>query len=246
MTTATRMPLAAGFARVLIIEDDQGIRDTLKYHLSAADFEVLEAGDGAAGLRAARTGRPDLILLDLMLPGMGGLEVTRAVRKTSRVPILIISTRDSEIDRIVGLEVGADDYVTKPFSVREVVSRVNAVLRRSRTEPENSVPERETIRNFTLDRAARRIMIDRREVKVTAREFDLIAYLLLNPNRVQSREMLLRNVWGEEFTDESKTVDVHIRWLREKFAGVAPFQIVTVRGTGYRLDREPSESETRG
>jgi DNA-binding response OmpR family regulator len=243
MSAAPRMPVSAGFARVLIIEDDQGIRETLKYHLSAAGFEVLEAGDGTAGLRAARSGQPDLILLDLMLPGMGGLELTRAVRKTSRVPILMISARDSEVDRIVGLEVGADDYVTKPFSVREVVARVNAVLRRSRSEPDHPLPERETMGNFTLDRAARRITIDGHEVRVTAREFDLVSHLLLNRNRVQSRETLLRNVWGEEYSGESKTVDVHIRWLREKFAGVAPFEIVTVRGAGYRLDPVSADSQ---
>ncbi len=244
MSTAPRLPMAAGSARVLIIEDDQGIRETLKYHLASAGFEVLEAADGSAGLRAARTGKPDLILLDLMLPGMGGLEVTRAVRKTSRVPILMISARDSEVDKIVGLEVGADDYVTKPFSVREVVARVNAVLRRSRAEPEHSLPEREVIRNFMLDRAARRITLDGRDVKVTAREFDLISHLIAHPGRVQSREQLLGQVWGEDFTGESKTVDVHIRWLREKFAAAAPFEIVTVRGAGYRLDRERGETGT--
>jgi len=131
--TVRRTPIASGFARVLIIEDDEGIRETLKYHLMAAGLEVLEAADGTAGLRAVRTGEPDLILLDLMLPGMGGLELTREVRKTSRVPILMISARDSEVDKIVGLELGADDYITKPFSVREVVARVNSALRRSRS-----------------------------------------------------------------------------------------------------------------
>ena len=242
MSLATRGPAASGFARVLIIEDDQGIRETLKYHLISAGFEVLEAADGTSGLRSARTGKPDMILLDLMLPGMGGLELTRAVRKSSRVPILMISARDSEVDKIVGLEVGADDYVTKPFSVREVVARVNAVLRRSRSEPEQTIPEREVIGSFMMDRAARRVTIDNHEIRVTAREFDLLSYLLAHPGRVQSREVLLHHVWGQDFTGESKTVDVHIRWLREKFAGLAPFTIVTVRGAGYRLDREPSQT----
>ena len=231
-------PLAAGFARILIVEDDEGIRDTLKFHLSSAGFQVLEAADGTTGLRAARTGKPDLILLDLMLPGMGGLELCRALRKTSRVPILMISARDNEVDKIVGLELGADDYITKPFSVREVTARVNAVLRRSRSETERTTPERESFGNFTLDRAARRVTLDKTEVRLTAREFDLLSHLLAHPGRVQSRERLLQQVWGEDFSGESKTVDVHIRWLREKFAEVAPFQIVTVRGSGYRLDRE--------
>jgi DNA-binding response OmpR family regulator len=235
---STTTPLAAGFARILIVEDDEGIRDTLKFHLASAGFQVLEAADGTTGLRAARTGKPDLILLDLMLPGMGGLELCRALRKTSRVPILMISARDNEVDKIVGLELGADDYITKPFSVREVTARVNAVLRRSRSETERTIPERESFSNFTLDRAARRVTMDNTEVRLTAREFDLLSHLLAHPGRVQSRERLLQQVWGEDFSGESKTVDVHIRWLREKFAGVAPFVIVTVRGAGYRLDRE--------
>ena len=243
MATLSGVPLAAGFARILIVEDDEGIRDTLKYHLASAGFSVLEASDGTSGLRAARTGKPDLILLDVMLPGMGGLELCRALRKTSRVPILMISARDAEVDKIVGLELGADDYITKPFSVREVVARVNAVLRRSRSEPERTVPERDSVGNFTIDRAARRVTIDSREVRLTAREFDLLSHLVANAGRVQSRDLLLRNVWGEDFTGESKTVDVHIRWLREKFAAVAPFAIVTVRGAGYRLDREPEPRE---
>ena len=231
-------PLAAGFARILIVEDDEGIRDTLKFHLSSAGFQVLEASDGTTGLRAARTGKPDLILLDLMLPGMGGLELCRALRKTSRVPILMISARDAEVDKIVGLELGADDYITKPFSVREVTARVNAVLRRSRSETERTIPERESFGNFSLDRAARRVTLENQEVRLTAREFDLLSHLLAHPGRVQSRERLLQQVWGEDFSGESKTIDVHIRWLREKFAELAPFAIVTVRGAGYRLDRE--------
>src|SRR5205085_3289098 len=236
-------PLASGFARILVVEDDEGIRDTLKYHLASAGFQVLEAADGTTGLRAARTGKPDLILLDLMLPGMGGLELCRALRKTSRVPILVISARDAEIDKIVGLELGADDYITKPFSVREVVARVNAVLRRSRGEGEKAVPERDTIGGFTINRAARRVTLDGLEVRLTNREFDLLSHLLSSSGRVQSRERLLQQVWGENFSGESKTVDVHIRWLREKFAEVAPFQIVTVRGAGYRLDREAEVAE---
>jgi DNA-binding response OmpR family regulator len=238
MSASTSAPLASGFARILIVEDDEGIRDMLKYHLASAGFSVLEAADGTTGLRAARSGKPDLILLDLMLPGMGGLELCRALRKTSRVPILMISARDAEIDKIVGLELGADDYITKPFSVREVVARVNAVLRRSRSEGERAVPERDSFGNFSIDRAARRVTLGGLEVRLTAREFDLLSHLLASSGRVQSRDRLLQQVWGENFSGESKTVDVHIRWLREKFAGSAPFEIVTVRGAGYRLDRQ--------
>ncbi len=225
--------------RVLIVEDDEGIREMLKYNLSTAGFTVHEARDGATGLRTARTAPPDLILLDLMLPGMSGFDFCRALRRTSRVPIIMITAKDAEVDKIVGLELGADDYITKPFSVREVLARVNAVLRRASADANEpgAIPERDAVGDFTLDRAARRAVLSDKEVKLTTREFDLLSYLLAHPGRVHTRDVLLENVWGHEFTGDRKTVDVHIRWLREKFAGVAPFEIVTVRGIGYRLDR---------
>jgi two-component system alkaline phosphatase synthesis response regulator PhoP len=228
--------------RVLVVEDDEGIREMLKYNLVTAGFSVHEAADGASGLRTARTARPDLILLDLMLPGMSGFDFCRALRKSSRVPIIMITAKDAEVDKIVGLELGADDYITKPFSVREVLARVNAVMRRASPEANEpkSVPERDTIDDFSIDRAARRVVLNDKDVKLTAREFDLLSYLLAHPARVHTRDTLLENVWGHEFSGDRKTVDVHVRWLREKFAGVAPFEIVTVRGIGYRLDRKPS------
>jgi DNA-binding response OmpR family regulator len=236
-------PAANGSAgRVLVVEDDEGIREMLKYNLATAGFSVQEASDGASGLRSARTGRPDLILLDLMLPGMSGFDFCRALRRSSRVPIIMITAKDAEVDKIVGLELGADDYITKPFSVREVLARVNAVLRRTSpdaNEP-SAIPERDAFGDFTIDRAARRVVLGDKDVKLTAREFDLLSYLLAHPGRVHTRDVLLENVWGHEFAGDRKTVDVHIRWLREKFAGAAPFEIVTVRGIGYRLDRKPA------
>jgi DNA-binding response OmpR family regulator len=234
---------AANSGRVLVVEDDEGIRDMLKYNLTAAGFSVQEASDGASGLRTARTSRPDLVLLDLMLPGMSGFDFCRALRKSSRVPIIIITAKDSEVDKIVGLELGADDYITKPFSIREVLARVHAVLRRAQpdaNEPK-AIPEHDSIGAFSIDRAARRVILDGTDVKLTAREFELLSYLLAFPGRVHTRDSLLENVWGREFTGERKTVDVHIRWLREKFAGRAPFEIVTVRGIGYRLDRQAAQ-----
>jgi DNA-binding response OmpR family regulator len=234
---------AANSGRVLIVEDDEGIRDMLKYNLTAAGFSVQEASDGASGLRTARTSRPDLVLLDLMLPGMSGFDFCRALRKSSRVPIIIITAKDSEVDKIVGLELGADDYITKPFSIREVLARVHAVLRRAQpdaNEPK-AIPEHDSIGAFSINRAARRVILDGADIKLTAREFDLLSYLLAFPGRVHTRDSLLENVWGREFTGERKTVDVHIRWLREKFAGRAPFEIVTVRGIGYRLDRQAAQ-----
>jgi DNA-binding response OmpR family regulator len=233
-------PVASG-GRVLVVEDDEGIREMLRYNLAGAGFSVHEASDGASGLRTARTAQPDLILLDLMLPGMSGFDFCRALRRTSRVPIIMLTAKDAEVDKIVGLELGADDYITKPFSVREVLARINAVLRRSSEAAEAAgVPERDIIGDFVIDRAARRVLLRGADVKLTTREFDLLSYLLAHPGRVHTRYVLLENVWGSEFSGERKTVDVHIRWLREKFAGVAPFEIVTVRGVGYRLDRAPA------
>ena len=225
--------------RILIVEDDDGIRETLKYHLIAAGYLVSEARDGAIGLRLARTSRPDLVLLDLMLPGMSGMEFCRALRRSSRVPIIMVTAKDSEVDKIVGLELGADDYITKPFSVREVLARVNAVIRRSRADSvERSIPERDQIGNFLIDRPAHRVLVDGKDVKLTAREFELLSFLIANSGRVQSRDVIIQQVWGVGFMGDPKTVDVHVRWLREKFAGRVQFEIVTVRGAGYRLDRQ--------
>ena len=159
------------------------------------------------------------------------------------MPIIMLTAKDAEVDKIVGLELGADDYITKPFSVREVLARVNAVLRRASpdaNEPK-AMPERDAVGDFVIDRAARRVLMHEKDVKLTAREFDLISYLLAHPGRVHTRDVLLENVWGHDFAGDRKTVDVHIRWLREKCAGVAPFEIVTVRGIGYRLDRRTAD-----
>jgi DNA-binding response OmpR family regulator len=176
---------------------------------------------------------------------MSGFDFCRALRKSARVPIIMLTAKDSEVDKIVGLELGADDYITKPFSIREVLARVNAVLRRAMVDSNEprSIPELDSIADFTMDRAARRVLLGGRDIKVTAREFDLLSYLLAYPGRVHTRDVLLENVWGREFSGDPKTVDVHVRWLREKFAGVAPFTIVTVRGIGYRLDRNSSTSD---
>jgi two-component system response regulator RegX3 len=224
--------------RILVVEDDEDIRDLLAHHLRGAGYEVLAARDGVTGLRLALTARVDLVLLDLMLPGMSGMDLCRNLRRSSRVPVIMLTARDTEVDTVLGLEVGADDYVTKPFSVREVLARINAVIRRSRSRSaEQEVPEREQIGNFVIDRAARRVLVDGVEVKLTAREFELLSHLVARSGRVQSREALIQQVWGVNFMGDRKTVDVHVRWLREKFAGRVPFELVTVRGAGYRLDR---------
>jgi len=226
--------------QVLIVEDDASLVLGLSAALEADGHRVRVARTGPEGLQLALQVQPDLILLDLMLPGMSGFDFCRALRRSSRVPIIMITAKDAEVDKIVGLELGADDYITKPFSVREVLARVNAVLRRASPEASEpgAVPERDVIGDFSIDRAARRVVMQGADVKLTTREFDLLSYLLAHPARVHTRYVLLENVWGPDFAGDRKTVDVHIRWLREKFAGVAPFDIVTVRGVGYRLDRK--------
>ena len=225
--------------RVLVVEDDLAIRDTLKYNLVAAGYEVMEAADGATALRTAQTGRPDLVLLDLMLPGMSGLEVCRSLRQNLPTPIIMLTAKDSELDKVVGLELGADDYITKPFSMREVLARVGAVLRRSRAGAgERAAPEREELGDLVIDRPARRVTLSGEELRLSRREFDLLSFLLAHPGRVHSREFLLQQVWDYSYAGERKTVDVHVSWLRDKLEGRVPFRIVTVRGAGYRLDRE--------
>lgn len=228
--------------RILIVEDDGAIPATLRHHLTTAGYAVIEARDGAIGLGLAGTWRPDLVLLDLMLPGMSGMEFCRALRRSSQVPIIMVTARDSEVDMILGLELGADDFITKPFSAREVLARVSALIRRSRAEAaEWAILEQDEIGNFAIDRAARRVLVDGRDVKLTAREFELLSFLVAQSGRVQSRDVILQHVWGIDFMGDRKTVDVHIRWLRGKFAGRVPFEIVTVRGAGYRLDRLSSQ-----
>jgi DNA-binding response OmpR family regulator len=225
-------------SRILLIEDDESIADIVRFNLEAVGHDVQVAREGNSGLRMARTGAPDLVLLDLMLPGMDGIEICRQLRRGGSLPVIMLTARDSEVDRVLGLEIGADDYVTKPFSMRELMARITAVLRRSKDTQERqpALPERESIGGFVIDRAARRVLLEQDEIRLTLREFDLLSYLVGHRGRVHTRDALIQNVWGPDFMGDQKTVDVHIRWLREKFAHRAPFEIVTVRGIGYRLD----------
>jgi len=221
--------------RVLIVEDDEGIRDMLKYNLSTAGFLVHEASDGASGLRSARTARPDLILLDLMLPGVDGLELTRLLKRdtgTSRIPIVMLTARGEEVDRIVGLELGADDYISKPFSPREVVLRVKAVLRRLLHEEAPS--DKLDIGGIQLDVAAHQLRVRGKDVALTATELRLLRLLMERAGRVQTRGTLLSDVWGYAEDIDSRTVDTHIRRLRRKLGPEAD-RVETVIGVGYRL-----------
>ena len=231
--------------RILIVEDEPDIAEVLRYNLEKEGFRVEIAGRGEAGLETARHEPvPDLILLDLMLPGMDGLEVMRALKReqaTARVPIVMITARGEEVDRIVGLELGADDYVSKPFSPREVVLRVKAVLRRRQPEAEVPVGERLEVGEIVLDIAGHRLWVAGQEVPLTATEFRLLRLLIERGGRVQTRGQLLSDVWGYAEDIDSRTVDTHIRRLRRKLGPEAE-RIETVIGVGYRL--RPEDAET--
>jgi DNA-binding response OmpR family regulator len=232
---------------ILVVEDEAILRDTIVYNLRAEGYEVLTAGDGASALDTAQRSRLDLVLLDLMLPVMDGLEVCRQLRRrneTSSVPILMLTARAEETDKVVGLELGADDYVTKPFSWRELRARVRALLRR--TEPRSDgVPGTSqldesrvlTAGELRVDLDRREVTIGERQIEMPARLFDLLVYLLRHRGTVLTRDRLLEHVWGYDFAGDTRTVDVHIRWLREKIEEdpANPVLVQTVRGVGYRF-----------
>jgi len=227
--------------RILVVEDEENIRHTLRYNLIKEGFLVSEARTGPEALAEARRVRPDLILLDLMLPELNGSEVCRILRQEMTTPILMLTAKGAEVDKVIGLQIGADDYVTKPFSLRELLARITALLRRvdlaSREVKRGK--EVEVVGNFRMDRGARTVHVDGEEVRLAPKEFDLLSFLLAHAGKVQSREFLIQQVWGSNFYGDRKTVDVHVRWLREKFERfeALSFRITTVFGVGYRLDR---------
>jgi DNA-binding response OmpR family regulator len=230
----------ARVTRVLIVDDEPNIRHTVGYNLRREGYEVLEAADGEAGLATAREQTVDLVVLDLMLPGMDGLEVCRGLRERSAVPILMLTARTSEVDRVVGLELGADDYLTKPFSMRELLARVRAILRRAelnRATAEPATPQRQVHDGLTIDSSRRRVTLDDRAVALKPREFDLLAFLALHAGQVFTRAQLLAHVWGYDYAGDSRTVDVHVRSLRSKLgdADHTSGWIETVWGVGYRF-----------
>ena len=217
---------------VLIVEDEEAIRDLVAFHLETAGFQVIQAEDGEDGLRQALDAAPDLVLLDLMLPRLDGVALLRALRRQSRVPVIMLTARTEEADRVRGLELGADDYVGKPFSPRELVARVKAVLRR--TDPPT---ERLAAGDVEIDLAAHRCYVQGRERELTLTEFGLLQALMERPGQVLTREMLLEKVWGYDYYGDARTVDVHVRHLREKVEAEPsrPRLIETVRGVGYRF-----------
>lgn len=230
-------------ATVFLVEDDESLSSAVAYNLRRAGYDVVALADGEAALRALATQQPDLIVLDIMLPTIDGFEVCRQVRRTSSVPILVLTARDDEVDRVVGLELGADDYLTKPFSMRELLARVKALLRRRALLIEElqrdqaTSPERLVVGPVTIDLAARRVWRSGREVALKPKEYELLVYLARHQGRVCTSDGLLRAVWGYEGYGDTRTLAVHIHGLREKLEDDPrhPRLIETVRGIGYRL-----------
>jgi DNA-binding response OmpR family regulator len=229
--------VANGTARILLVDDEQSIQTLLSYPLRKDGYHVTSAVDGSEALQRFEEGRFDLVILDLMLPRLDGVEVCRQMRSRSQVPIIMLTAKGSETDKVAGLEVGADDYITKPFSMREFRSRVKAALRRSRMGGEPSGDELIESGALTIDFGRRMVTLGGEEVRVTYVEFEILGALARSPGRVLTRETLLEHVWGDSEYRDPRTVDVHIRHLREKLE-VDPKQpefLFTVRGVGYRF-----------
>jgi DNA-binding response OmpR family regulator len=231
-------------SKVLVVEDDPTLLDVLRYNLSKEGYDVLTAVDGATGLEAARTDRPDLVILDVMLPKMDGYEVCRILRREMTVPILMLTAKTEETDRVVGLEVGADDYVTKPFSMRELMARVRAMLRRTEMMKKEAVSNAGTpaasfkAGDFEIDSARHKVSRGGVAVELSRMEFALLEFLARNQGQVFSRDRLLEKVWGYDFAGDTRTVDVHVSWLRHKIEAdpAHPRHLVTVRGVGYKFE----------
>lgn len=222
--------------RILIIEDEESYRDALTFMLQKEGFDVASAADGAEGLAEFDMHGADLVLLDLMMPGMPGLEVCKQLRAQSNVAIVMVTARDSEVDKVVGLELGADDYVTKPFSHRELVARVRAVLRRG--QDQELVPDVVEVGGVRIDVERHQVYVDGEEVRFALREFDLLELLLRNPGRVLTRGQLIDRIWGSDYVGDTKTLDVHIKRLRSKIERdpSKPERLITVRGLGYKYE----------
>ncbi|GAB3073868.1 response regulator transcription factor [Corynebacterium aquatimens] len=227
---------------ILIVEDEESLADPLAYLLRKEGFEAIVAGDGATALREFEANNVDLVLLDLMLPGMSGTDVCKKLRATSNVPIIMVTARDSEIDKVVGLELGADDYVTKPYSTRELIARIRAVLRRRVDIVEELEPaDGENILEggrVRLDVERHTVLVDGQPVPMPLKEFDLLEYLMRNSGRVLTRGQLIDRIWGSDYVGDTKTLDVHVKRLRTKIEAEPsrPALLVTVRGLGYKFE----------
>jgi len=222
---------------ILLVEDEMTLSETLRYNLEREGYSVLVASDGVQGLELARRERPDLVILDVMLPRLDGFSVCRILRQESDVSILMLTARQDEVDRIAGLELGADDYVSKPFSLGELLARVRAIMRRT----DRKLSDNREVRDagiLRVDTGSRRVWRDNVELTLSQKEFDLLTCLIRNRGMALTRDVLLERVWGYDFPGDSRTVDVHIRWLREKVEPDPgkPIYIQTVRGIGYRFE----------
>ncbi len=226
---------------VLIVEDEKNLLDTLKYNIEREGYKALTASDGEKALEIARSSKPNLVVLDVMLPKLSGIEICRILRKESDVPILMLTAKGEEIDRVVGLEMGADDYVVKPFSMRELMARVKSMLRRSHAKSEHAGEPSSGVtysNNLEIDLKSHTVKLDGKPMDLKPREFDLMALLMSNKGIALTRNQILARIWGEGFIGDHRTVDVHMRWLREKIEKDPsdPKRIITIRGVGYRFE----------
>jgi len=227
-------------AKVLVVEDEANLRDAIAYNLELEGYQVLTASDGVEGLAKARNQMPDLIVLDIMLPLISGLDVCRSIRKESDVSVIMLTAKGEEVDKVVGLEIGADDYVTKPFSMRELMARVRALHRRSSQIQYASTTEEEILISGELkvNVSSHTVTLSGMKIPCRPREFELLAHLMRSKGRAFTRRQLLNTLWENDYVGDERTVDVHIRWLREKIEedSSKPKKIITIRGYGYRLD----------
>jgi two-component system OmpR family response regulator len=232
-----------GNSKILVVEDDRNLLDVLKYNLSKEGYDVLTAADGIEAVDAARSKKPDLIVLDIMLPRMDGFEVCRILRREMTVPILMLTAKAEETDKVVGLELGADDYMTKPFSIREFLARIRAMLRRTEmiiaaSSAQEAIPSLIKVGEMEIDFARHTVSRSGTAIDLSPKEFDLLAFLIKNRGQVFSRDQLLEKVWGYDYAGDTRTVDVHIRWLRQKIETdpATPGHLLTVRGIGYKFE----------
>jgi two-component system, OmpR family, response regulator len=229
---------------ILVVEDDNTLLDVLRYNLVKEGYRVVTASDGLQGIEIARKEEPDLVILDLMLPNMDGLEVCRVLRKDMIVPILMLTAKAEEIDKIVGLEVGADDYMTKPFSMRELLARIRAMLRRTEMVKQqvtlNEASESQIVQAGDIEIDLSRHIVKNKGslIELNPKEFDLLVFLISNHRQVFNRDTLLTKVWGYDYAGDTRTVDVHMRWLRQKIEENPdqPCYLITVRGVGYKFE----------
>ncbi len=228
-----------GDKKILVVEDDRNLLDTLVYNIEKEGYKVVTSMNGEEAVDSARKETPALIILDIMLPKLNGLEVCRILRKEMTVPILMLTARNEEVDKIIGLEVGADDYMTKPFSMRELIARIRAMLRRADMAVAAPELKEKTIisGNLEIDTYRHRVTVSGKELELSPKEYDLLVFLAANKGLVFNREQLLEKVWGYDYAGDTRTVDVHIRWLRQKIESdpSKPKKLITVRGTGYKL-----------